>query len=209
MSGELPGFGVSSNAASRVSRGDPTMQFDRLMGLVVAAVLGLWCSAYGLEVRIEAPESRDATRRAARQQYLDELRGSIQSACDLSEAQVQRLRVASKGAVEYSLAEEASGNEQRVAQQRIVWKLEVGESGKPQWVSGLDAAVAADHRIWTRTIERTLTREQLERAKKLAKQQLDRWTERFAPRPVILRGDKIAAPINEGLDIIFDLPRTP
>ena len=105
--------------------------------------------------------------RTVRQQYLDELIDAIDKACGLTDAQLRRLRVASKGAVEYSFEDERVQAENRRGRVRIGWETQ-------------DAGVAAKHSIWIKTLERMLTDEQLKRVKLLEKQQLARWNQRFA-----------------------------
>ena len=91
--------------------------------------------------------------RQQQKQYLTELIEAIVENIGLTELQLRRLRVASKGAVEYT------------------------------WQLGWRADVAARHPIWTKTLERMLTAEQLKQVKSLEKQQRARWKQRDAPQP--------------------------
>ncbi len=160
------------------------MQIGRLMTMVVVALGALSCPAYGLEELLSPAAKVQEQRRTARQKYLDELIRAIQATCDLSERQVKRLQVASKGAVEYSFSNEFNGLSRRPAAREIIWRLEVHQ-GEPRWGSNLDAAVAASHPIWTKTLGRTLTREQLDAAKAVAEEQRSSWSQREARNGVI------------------------
>ena len=161
----------------------------RFIACAVATMLALSYSAHGLERLTIVPLPSMEECRLARQEYLDDLLRSMQSKCELTDRQFRRLQIASKGAVEYSFSDERRENNRRVAAREIGWRP-VARQGQRQWVNSQDATAAARHPIWTQTLAKTLTTEQLEKAKTLAVEHRKKWSRQFARQ---IRDGKIRA----------------
>ena len=86
----------------------------------------------------------------------------MEVACDLSDPQRIRLRVAAKGAIEYALKERQARIDDfvhTISQNNDARAIQIAVSG---FFTSLSKAPynAAEHRIWTKTIESVLTTEQ-------------------------------------------------
>lgn len=109
--------------------------------------------------------------RQTRQKYLSELIDAMHTPCGLTKAQLSRLRVASKGAVEYSLKKTPKENAPVQLDDLVVlWEDNIVRHGQQsqEWA-------AADEPIWVKTLERMLTPAQLAAAKFLESEQRARF----------------------------------
>ncbi len=176
------------------------MQICRTMCLAIATLSALAQSTRGLEELTATPVTSNEQRRSTRQQFLDELILSIRAACDLTEAEIRRLQVASKGAVEYSFTDAAHNQQiERGRRGEVAWKRLGFRAHAARLINSLDAAAAARHPIWTRTLQRTLTSKQLQRAGELEKRQLEKWTQRFRPQRNlgVIRVKRLVVPVKQ------------
>ena len=141
--------------------------FGRLISVIVALLVSA-SSLFALEELVALPTQLDeGKRREARQQYLDKLIDSMKESCDLTERELRRLQVASKGAVEYSFESERDDKTRRRTRE-LEWGLVV-QLNEP---NAHDVSAAARHPIWTTTLDRLLQGERLRVAKSLAQKQL-------------------------------------